>query len=126
MRKAVADLGIHYPVAIDNDYGVWRAFNNPYWPAHYFIDAQGRIRGHHFGEGKYDESEQLIRELLTEAGHDNLPALECRRRRRGRGGAGRGQRGVARNLCRLRARGELRLVPSFAPDRPADYATPSG
>jgi cytochrome c biogenesis protein CcdA/thiol-disulfide isomerase/thioredoxin len=75
VRRAVADLGIRYPVAIDNDYAIWRAFGNQYWPAHYFIDAEGRIRGHHFGEGGYQESEELIRELLGEAGAKNLPAL---------------------------------------------------
>jgi cytochrome c biogenesis protein CcdA/thiol-disulfide isomerase/thioredoxin len=74
VRRAVQDLGIHYPVAIDNDYAIWRAFDNQYWPAHFFVDAQGRIRGHHFGEGNYQESEQLIRELLSEAGHHDLPA----------------------------------------------------
>jgi len=74
VRRAVKDLGIHYPVAIDNNYALWRAFDNQYWPAHYFIDAQGRIRGHHFGEGDYDDSEQLIRALLNEAGYRDLPA----------------------------------------------------
>jgi cytochrome c biogenesis protein CcdA/thiol-disulfide isomerase/thioredoxin len=73
VSRAVRDLGVQYPVAIDNDYAIWRAFNNEYWPAHYFVDSQGRIRGHHFGEGGYEESEQLIRELLTEAGTRNLP-----------------------------------------------------
>lgn len=68
VRKAVADLQITYPVAVDNDYAVWRAFNNQYWPAHYFVDAQGRIRHHHFGEGGYDESERVIQELIAEAG----------------------------------------------------------
>ncbi len=68
VRKAVADLGVAYPVAIDNDYAIWRAFKNRYWPAHYFIDASGRIRHHHFGEGDYDGSERVIRQLLTEAG----------------------------------------------------------
>ena len=68
MKKAVADLKIGYPVAVDNDYAIWRAFNNQYWPAHYFIDAEGRIRHHHFGEGNYDESERVIQELLAEAG----------------------------------------------------------
>jgi hypothetical protein len=74
VERAVRDLGVTYPVAIDNEYAVWRAFNNEYWPAHYFIDAKGQIRGHHFGEGGYDESEQLIRELLAESGAGNLPA----------------------------------------------------
>jgi cytochrome c biogenesis protein CcdA/thiol-disulfide isomerase/thioredoxin len=68
VKKAVADLGIAYPVAIDNDYAIWRAFGNQYWPAHYFIDAQGRIRHHHFGEGEYDQSERVIQQLLDEAG----------------------------------------------------------
>jgi cytochrome c biogenesis protein CcdA/thiol-disulfide isomerase/thioredoxin len=69
VRKAVADLGIRYPVALDNDYAIWRAFKNNYWPAHYFIDAQGRLRYHHYGEGDYEGSERVIRQLLTEAGH---------------------------------------------------------
>jgi thiol-disulfide isomerase/thioredoxin len=73
VRRAVADLKITYPVALDNDYAIWQAFNNQYWPAHYFIDATGRIRAHHFGEGNYDESEQTIRTLLTEAGQSELP-----------------------------------------------------
>jgi len=68
VRMAVADLKLDYPVAIDNDYAIWRAFNNQYWPAHYFIDAQGRIRHHHFGEGDYDESERVIQQLIAEAG----------------------------------------------------------
>jgi cytochrome c biogenesis protein CcdA/thiol-disulfide isomerase/thioredoxin len=74
VRRAVTELGIRYPVAIDNDFAIWRAFNNEYWPAHYFIDATGHIRGHHFGEGGYEESEQLIRTLLAEAGAAALPA----------------------------------------------------
>jgi len=68
VTKAMKDLGITYPVAIDNDYKIWRAFNNEYWPAHYFADARGRIRYHHFGEGDYAESERVIQQLLREAG----------------------------------------------------------
>jgi hypothetical protein len=63
----VKQLDIRYPVAIDNDYRIWRAFKNNYWPAHYFIDAKGRIRHHHYGEGSYGESERVIQRLLTEA-----------------------------------------------------------
>jgi cytochrome c biogenesis protein CcdA/thiol-disulfide isomerase/thioredoxin len=74
VKKAIADLHITYPVAIDNDYQIWRAFNNQYWPAHYFIDAKGEIRYHHFGEGDYGESEHVIQQLLAEAGHGNVPA----------------------------------------------------
>lgn len=68
VRKAMKELGIDYPVAIDNDYRIWRAFNNQYWPAHYFADARGRIRYHHFGEGDYAGSERVIQQLLREAG----------------------------------------------------------
>jgi cytochrome c biogenesis protein CcdA/thiol-disulfide isomerase/thioredoxin len=68
VRRAIRDLKVDYPVAIDNDYAIWRAFDNQYWPAHFFIDAQGRVRHHHFGEGEYDQSEKIIQQLLAEAG----------------------------------------------------------
>ena len=68
VRQAVQDMGITYPVATDNDYAVWRAFGNHYWPALYFADAGGRIRHHHFGEGEYGQSEMVIQQLLAEAG----------------------------------------------------------
>ena len=74
VKKAVSDLKIGYPVAIDNNYEIWRAFRNQFWPAHYFIDAEGRIRHHHFGEGDYDESERVIQQLLAEAGKTNVSA----------------------------------------------------
>lgn len=73
VMKAVQQLKVEYPVALDNQYSIWRAFNNRYWPAHYFIDAQGNIRGHQFGEGNYAHSEQVIRRLLVEAGQTDLP-----------------------------------------------------
>ncbi len=73
VRKAVKDLGVTYPVPMDNDYKIWRSFNNEYWPADYFIDATGAVRFHHFGEGAYDESEKWIRTLLEEANHAPLP-----------------------------------------------------
>jgi cytochrome c biogenesis protein CcdA/thiol-disulfide isomerase/thioredoxin len=69
VKQAVGDLKITYPVAIDNNYAIWRGFNNNFWPAHYFIDAKGEIRYHHFGEGDYDQSERVIQQLLSEAGH---------------------------------------------------------
>lgn len=68
VAKAVRDLGIAYPVALDNNHAIWRDFNNSYWPAHYFIDGHGRIRYHHFGEGNYAESEKVIQRLLAENG----------------------------------------------------------
>jgi thiol-disulfide isomerase/thioredoxin len=68
VRRAAANLRIDYPVAVDNNYAVWNAFANHYWPALYFADAQGRIRHHHFGEGEYQQSEMVIQQLLAEAG----------------------------------------------------------
>jgi thiol-disulfide isomerase/thioredoxin len=68
VHAAVKELRIDYPVAVDNDHRIWRAFDNHYWPALYFIDSQGRLRHYHFGEGSYEESEMVIQELLAEAG----------------------------------------------------------
>ena len=68
VRQNIQRLGITYPVAMDNEFAIWRAFKNQYWPAHYFIDAKGQIRHHHFGEGDYDGSERVIQQLLKEAG----------------------------------------------------------
>jgi cytochrome c biogenesis protein CcdA/thiol-disulfide isomerase/thioredoxin len=66
VKRAVAELGIGYPVAIDNDQRIWDSFQNQYWPAHYLIDARGRLRSHHFGEGEYEESEKTIQQLLKD------------------------------------------------------------
>jgi cytochrome c biogenesis protein CcdA/thiol-disulfide isomerase/thioredoxin len=74
VAKAVADFRIRYPVALDNNLAIWRAFDNRYWPAHYLADAQGRIRYHHFGEGRTDETEAAIRSLLAENGVMRLAA----------------------------------------------------
>jgi thiol-disulfide isomerase/thioredoxin len=74
VTRAVKTLGIEYPVATDNDYAVWRSFQNNAWPALYFIDAQGRVRSRHIGEGSYERIEATIRELLAEAGYDALPS----------------------------------------------------
>ena len=68
VTKMSERLGVDWPVAVDNDYGVWQAFNNHYWPALYLADAGGRIRYHHFGEGEYAMSEMVIQQLLAEAG----------------------------------------------------------
>jgi cytochrome c biogenesis protein CcdA/thiol-disulfide isomerase/thioredoxin len=72
VKRAVRDLKIDYPVAIDSNFALWRAFDNQYWPAHYFIDAEGRIRHHHFGEGQYAESEHVIQQLLAETGKTDI------------------------------------------------------
>jgi thiol-disulfide isomerase/thioredoxin len=68
VRRAVKDLAVDYPVAVDNDYVIWSAFDNHYWPALYLVDAQGQIRHHRFGEGGYEESEMILQQLLTDAG----------------------------------------------------------
>jgi thiol-disulfide isomerase/thioredoxin len=72
VRRAAKDMRVDYPVAIDSDYKVWHAFNNEYWPAFYFVDAQGRVRHHQFGEGGYEQSERAIQQLLAEAGVDGI------------------------------------------------------
>ena len=72
VRRAAKDLKVNYPIAIDNNYAIWRALKNNYWPALYFIDAQGSMRHHHFGEGKYEKSERAIQQLLAEAGRDGI------------------------------------------------------
>ena len=74
VRKAVDQLGVHYPVALDNDYGTWEAYSNQYWPAEYLVDQSGHVRHVHFGEGEYDETEHLIRLLLRAGGAVRLPA----------------------------------------------------
>ena len=70
VREAVQEMAIRYPVALDPDFGVWNAFSNSYWPAIYIADADGRIRYHHYGEGDYDECEQVVQQLLRDAGRE--------------------------------------------------------
>ena len=73
IRRAAQALRVDYPIAVDNDYAVWDAFANRYWPALYLADAKGRIRHHHFGEGGYERSEQVIQHLLADAGAVGVP-----------------------------------------------------
>jgi hypothetical protein len=72
IRRALASMAIDYPIAVDNDYAVWDAFANHYWPALYFIDAEGSIRHHWFGEGDYERSEAVIQQLLRDAGVNDV------------------------------------------------------
>jgi thiol-disulfide isomerase/thioredoxin len=72
VRRAVADMHLSYPVALDPDYAVWQAFSNHYWPAIYIADAEGRIRYHHFGEEAYAETERVIQRLLRDTGRDSI------------------------------------------------------
>jgi thiol-disulfide isomerase/thioredoxin len=76
VEREVRALRITYPVAVDNDYALWRAFSNRYWPAHYFVDAMGVVRHTHLGEGGYDESERVLQQLLAEAGRYELASAE--------------------------------------------------
>jgi len=75
VQQAIAQYQIKYPVAQDNEFSTWKAYKNEYWPAEYFIDAQGNLRHVHFGEGSYEQSEQIIQQLLAEAGN---PAITSR------------------------------------------------
>jgi cytochrome c biogenesis protein CcdA/thiol-disulfide isomerase/thioredoxin len=87
LREAIERAGLRYPVAQDNDFATWNAYANQYWPAEYFIDAEGRVRYAHFGEGEYEEKENVIRELLSEAG-----------RRPGKGGSGAAGESIAEGV----------------------------
>jgi hypothetical protein len=75
VRRALRGIRVEFPIAIDNDYAIWRAFNNQYWPALYFIDTAGRIRHHHFGEGAYEPSERVIQQLLGDTGKASAAEL---------------------------------------------------
>ena len=111
VRKAAQERGVTYPIAIDNNRAIWSGFGNHYWPALYFIDAAGRVRDHHFGEGNYEESEMRIRQLLAAAGNRRRDRSRVRFRRGAwsRGGRRLGQLEVARNIRRLSQSGEFRV-----------------
>jgi len=72
VRQLTKEIGVPFPVAVDSDHAIWRAFHNEYWPALYFMDTQGRIRHHQFGEGDYEQSEMVIKQLLAEAGASGI------------------------------------------------------
>jgi len=78
VRWAVKEMRIDYPVAVDNEHTIWRAFKNRYWPALYFVDSQGRVRHHQYGEGSYEQSEMIIQELLAEVGNSGIDRNLCR------------------------------------------------
>ena len=103
VRQAIRERGIDYPVAVDNDYTIWSAFDNHYWPALYFIDKEGVIRDQQFGEGRYEQSERIIQRLLGV--QRELVSVEGRRRR---GGSRLGPPTDARDISRLRAQRALR------------------
>ena len=113
VRWASKEMDVTYPTAVDNSYAIWNAFNNHYWPALYIIDAKGRIRHHQFGEGGYEQSEKIIKQLLLEAGRN----------------------GVGRELASVNARGaevpadwgDLRSPESYVGyDRGENFSSPGG
>ena len=122
VRTAVRDLDIRYPVALDNRYKVWAALQNRYWPAHYFFDARGRLRYHHFGEGKYEMSERVIRQLLAEAGRAPKDPMAAAVARGAEVGAAAGSPRSPETYLGY-ARGDRFVSPGgFRNDRSASYA----
>ena len=110
VRRALSEMRVEYPIAIDSNYTIWDAFGNRYWPALYFIDARGRIRHHRFGEGDYERSEIIIQQLLAEAGVDGIgDELVSRGRPRPRGCGRLGQLGVSGDVPGLSESAELRV-----------------
>ena len=111
VRRAVKQMRIEYPVAIDNDYSIWRAFNNQYWPALYFIDARGRVRQHHFGEGEYRAIREDHSRVVDRSRGRRHQRRVCVDRRQGAGSGCRlGQPEVSGKLRRARADGEFRVA----------------
>ena len=126
VAKALHDLNITYPVAVDSNLAIWQAFHNEYWPAHYFIDGQGRIRGHHFGEGDYDGSERIIQQLLKEAGDQNVPTGIVNPDATGAEAAASDQDDVLSPETYVGyARGANFASDHVAEDKPSDYTTPA-
>lgn len=124
VRTAVETFGIRYPVVTDNAYRVWRAFNNQYWPAHYFIDAMGTVRSSQFGEGDYENSERTIQNLLREAGVKDVPADLVNPARDGvQAPDSAADRTAETYLGYGRAEG-FASPEGFQPDTPADYSAP--
>ena len=124
VREAIASLGITYPVATDNGYALWRAFENRYWPAHYFIDGEGRIRYHHFGEGEYARSEDVIRRLLADNGATGLPGGYVDNRRDGAAAPPSGNARITPETYLGYARAK-QFAGRTAPGAEADYTTPA-
>jgi cytochrome c biogenesis protein CcdA/thiol-disulfide isomerase/thioredoxin len=127
VRKAIHDLGLTYPVALDNDYAIWNAFSNRYWPAHYFFDATGALRDQHFGEGDYAESEATIQSLLKEnKGARSVPTGLVDVTGKGAlapGGAA-GVRSPETYIGYGRSENQVAL-PELIRDRPAHYVSPA-
>lgn len=125
VAAAVKRLGVTYPVALDNDYAIWQGFSNQYWPADYFIDAQGRIRGHAYGEGGYAEGEDMIRRLLADAGYKGLPGGYVKPDAKGAQAAASGDMLRSPETYVGYARADDFAGGPLARDRAADYRAPA-
>ncbi len=126
VRQAAADMAVDYPIAIDNDYAIWRAFRNEYWPALYFIDSDGYIRHHQFGEGEYEQSERIIQQLLAENGAGRLgPDLVAVDARGIEAGADWGSLRSPENYLGYGRTDNFAAPGGAVPDEPRDYAPPA-
>uniref|UniRef100_UPI001981AF84 thioredoxin family protein n=1 Tax=Burkholderia sp. Ac-20379 TaxID=2703900 RepID=UPI001981AF84 len=128
VQRALKDLGIRYPVATDNAYRVWQAFDNQYWPAFYIADANGRIRYHHFGEGGYDEADRVIRQLLADSGRTMPAAPDANRAAPGSGAlapADTGDIGSGETYVGYRQAQGFASPEPVRPDRDARYSAPA-
>ncbi|QKJ86080.1 cytochrome c biogenesis protein DipZ [Paramixta manurensis] len=125
VTREAKKLGVDYPIAIDNDYRIWRAFENQYWPAHYFIDAKGHIRYEHFGEGEYDQSEKVIQQLLREAGAKNVNTSISQVQGQGVEEAASGQGDTSPETYLGYMRAENFASGNATGDAPADYHVPA-
>ncbi|ANH67417.1 cytochrome c biogenesis protein DipZ [Mitsuaria sp. 7] len=126
VRKAARDLGVGYPIAVDNNFAIWRAFANRYWPAHYFIDGQGRVRFKHFGEGEYAHSEAVIQQLLRENGSGRMDSGTVEVQAKGVESAG-GRQEVSSPETYVGYERAERFAskPAAAHDQPGTYAAPA-
>jgi len=124
VSKEAKKLGVTYPIAIDNNFSIWQAFNNQYWPAHYFIDANGHIRYMHFGEGNYAESERVIQELLRQAGAKNVNDGLASVAGKGVEQAASGMNDISPETYLGYMRAENFASGSVSQDQPADYHYP--
>lgn len=124
VTKEAKKLGVTYPIAIDNNFSIWQAFNNQYWPAHYFIDANGHIRYMHFGEGNYAESERVIQELLRQAGAKNVNDGLASVAGKGVEQAASGMNDISPETYLGYQRAENFASGSVSQDQPADYHDP--
>jgi thiol-disulfide isomerase/thioredoxin len=122
VRRALKDMNVDYPIAIDNDYAIWHAFSNEYWPALYFIDAKRRIRHRHFGEGEYEQSETIIQELLAETGAGRIGAGQIGAGQIGAGQIGAGQISAGQISASQISAGQIRHELVSADARGAEVA----